>query len=282
MTKSKGIRPHTVRWTTTELNTLAKEAERLAEEGTLQGMDLLDAVRTAQRALPENRRRKIISKHVITPKLAGILPALIQAGQSRYLANVARNVSSQATLGSILRSSINNTEPTAPPVNEVPPPPPPPPPAQKPIVELLSELVALILQQPKVIEAAKELGRAAIESTIEQAREAVPHGKHSPYPTQERQRTRLPKVLLLGFKPDQRAPFERRYANKLAIRWWYDESMSLLQEKAKTADMVLANAAISHSASDHVMSAGKSLKRVLGGTQSMFEELDKLLEQLPH
>ena len=260
-------------WTEEERTAVA----RAVYQRLLRGEDRLTALRGAQvDALPSNRQRGFSSTTNTTiygewHKIQPMLNALRKEAETGTSAPPP-----PPPLPAFAEEAVKLYET----LDAVPPPtilPPTSQPAQpRPVIELLGELVAALLVQPAVRDALSNIGRSLLSSaltgTLPEERSAPPILHDAEKPVQQR---RLPVVLMIGFKPDQRAPFERRYADAIRFKWWYDESMQQLQDKARMADAVFATmGACSHQAVAAVHAIGQRVRRVSAGTSEMMQQLD--------
>ncbi len=106
--------------------------------------------------------------------------------------------------------------------------------------------------------------------------EQILSGKHNPEGTSV-VKNLMPSVLVIGFKPSNQSEMDRRFANRLKIKYWFDNNMKTLNEKAKEVDYVIAAMfGTPHAAIDQLRLVKKPVIRVTGGNTATIQLLEKL------
>lgn len=246
-------------WTEEENELIHAEAIRLVQEGEADVLPY-EIVRKAQKVLPKDRQREIKGHSSVSSELRTRL-AVLSKVRAAYLLGVQERTASTPIEAPQPVSVIQQPQP-------------------KSLVDLFADLMAAVLKHPSVQEAARQFAAEVITASLTQHSSGDPPRLHAA----ERVAAvaKLPVVLMLGFKPDQRAPFERRYAEAIRFKWWYDGegTPNQLEDKARAADAVMcAVEACSHQTIQHAIRVNSVVKRVTGGSSSMMRELDFWLEK---
>lgn len=101
---------------------------------------------------------------------------------------------------------------------------------------------------------------------VEQPAAVSTNGKHNPEPRRDGDRARLPKILICGLRPDQRAHLESKFSGRAIIKfYWTNDSHGgqRLKEKAMGCDMAyLMMGSISHSDAAMVTNSSTPYQRV--------------------
>lgn len=159
------------------------------------------------------------------------------------------------------------------------------------LVDTLVTVAKRLLLDPEIRALATDFTRGLVEHELRQRREQFipgdqrtlhvpvqPIGPAAPTPRPgaqpmppEPERVRPPVILLCGFKPHQRAVFEKELGAKLRVKFWYDEGIPALKAKAIGADHVFLTVEATPHAARHAVeqTVGGAWNLIPGGQSGM-------------
>jgi hypothetical protein len=305
---SRTVGQKVIQWTWDEQRMLAQIC--LNEMGKHPKMELLDALKEAQKSLPPARQRNLRQKSNISSKLEQFMVEIKAKPHTTGVVKPGPSHSPKPTVADpvippspvftegfklqdqgepippverrFLKKEATNDQPSL----------------EDQLVDVLSSFLVKVVREtagrlnlpffemPPAPSPVVQPPAEAPAPVMSDILAKVVAKKHNPEMS-SKDKPKLPNVLVVGFKGFQWKELEKAAAGRLAVKFWESDGVNgsgglkSLAEKAKNADHILLNIDfIGHSAGNTIENVGKKYLRISGATSQAIKAITSLADTL--